>query len=128
VGSTEPISRAQAFHSILSMRSANVLDSGRAAIGAPVTAFTGKTPNWLEPNPDDQGALIQAIGGVVLLAEWGGASRAQEVANASMGALRAGASKVVADVTGNPSRLQPVLRRLRSQQAAVTRTTAGKGQ
>lgn len=111
---------------------ANVLDLGKAAIGAPYIALTGKEPpSWLQlndrasvpgsgesiinlirqselgraaldaPNPEDQGGLVQALGGGAGGSVGSGASRSQEVVNAGMGSASALASKVVGDLTGN---------------------------
>lgn len=55
------------------------------------------------PNPEDQGGIVQALGSGAGGGVGGGSSRAQEAVNMGMGALSAGASKVVGDATGNES-------------------------
>lgn len=111
---------------------ANVLDLGKAAIGAPYIALTGREPpsalqlrprsdvvgsgEWLvnqarqtqlgraalDPNnPSDEGGFVQALGGGAGGGVGSGLSGKQETLNAGMGALSAGASKVVGDATGN---------------------------
>lgn len=56
----------------------------------------------LDPsNPEDEGGLIQTIGGGAGGGVGGGASRTQEAVNAGLGATSALASKLVGDATGN---------------------------
>ena len=110
---------------------ANVLDLGKAAVGFPYTAITGRTPDalqinsrgdvvgsgeWivnqarkaalgkmmLDPsNPSDEGGFTQTLGAGAGGGVGAGASRPQELLNAGMGAVSAGASKIVGDVTGS---------------------------
>ena len=110
---------------------ANVLDLGKAAVGFPYTAITGKTPDalqinprgdvvgsgeWiinqarkaalgrmmLDPsNPSDEGGLTQTLGAGAGGGVGAGASKPQEFLNAGMGAVSAGASKIVGDMTGS---------------------------
>jgi len=112
---------------------ANVLDLGKAAIGAPITAITGKTPDMLQlrprgemvgsgawivnqarksalgraaldpANPDYEGGTLQALGSGAGGALGAGLSGKQEALNAAMGATSAGASKITHDLTGNTS-------------------------
>ena len=110
---------------------ANVVDLGKAAVGAPYTAITGDTPDILQirprgeivgsgewivnqarkaklgrmaldaPNPDDQGGFAQVMGAGAGGGVGAGASGKQEAINALMGAASAGSSKAVGDLTGN---------------------------
>lgn len=112
---------------------ANVLDLGRAAIGAPVTAITGSTPKWLEVpdrktivgsgdylidqaqksrpgaavltpvNPDYEGGYIQNAGQALSGSLMGPQSTAQAVNQAALGVISGTAGKFVGDRTGNPA-------------------------
>lgn len=109
---------------------ANVVDLGKAAIGVPYTALTGKTPDALQPmdrkkvvgsgawltekaratkpgkvlldavNPEYQGGYLQAIGGG-LNAVTNPGSLPQLTNQAILGPLSAVTGKAVFDTTGN---------------------------
>ncbi len=110
---------------------ANVLDLGRAAIGAPVTAVTGRTPDWLIPpdrrtlvgssdylldktrsikagramvdpvNRDYEGGYTQAAGGA-LTGIIAPQSLPQAANQAGLSLLGALGGKAVYDATGDP--------------------------
>jgi len=104
---------------------ANIRDLGKAAIGAPYTALTGNTPDWLQindrskdvgssaylvnklpnvltktANPDYEGGYLQAAGGG-LAGIINPNSRAQLLNQSLLGVSSALAGKGVMDATGN---------------------------
>lgn len=134
---------------------ANVMDLGKAAVGQPMLWAGAQVPGWMEPtprgqvvgsgewivnqarktglglaaldapNPADNGGLLQALGGGAGGSIGGGASRSQEAVNAGMGALSAGASNVVGDLTGNQS--WAMLAGMTPQAMLVGASAAAKG-
>lgn len=111
---------------------ANVLDLGRAVVGVPVTAVTGKTPDWLIPpdrrtvvgtgdylidkargakagrvmldpaNPDYEGGYTQAAGGA-LTGVIAPVSWTQAANQAGLSLMGVLGGKAAYDATGNPA-------------------------
>ncbi|WP_431107571.1 hypothetical protein [Variovorax paradoxus] len=111
---------------------ANVLDLGRAVVGVPVTAATGKTPDWLIPpdrrmvvgtgdylidkarnakagrvmldpaNPDYEGGYTQAAGGA-LTGVIAPVSWTQAANQAGLSLMGVLGGKAAYDATGNPA-------------------------